>query len=133
MKNKIRVISIISYSLIIRMGQMIRLPFICWLIFTSFDFGNIDQLFAILGVVGIVINLSKWKNNIPFTIISFLLMSSPIISRMVQVPIELFDYLAFQIPLIIFIIMYLTFIVMNIINKKLHTKYKVHHIHVAKY
>lgn len=102
---------------------MIGLPFICWLIFTSFDFGNIDQLFAILGVVGIVINLSKWKNNIAFTIISFLLMSSPIISRMVQVPIELFDYLAFQIPLIIFIIMYLTFIVMNIINKK--TTYKI--------
>lgn len=100
------------------MGQMIGLPFICWLIFTSFDFGNIDQLFAIFGVVGIVINLTKWKNNIPLTIISFILMLSPIISRMMQVPIELFDYLAFQIPLTIFVVTYLMFIVMNIIHKK---------------
>ena len=118
MKNKIRIISIISYSLIILMGQMIGLPFICWLIFTSFDFGNIDQLFAIFGVVGIVINLTKWKNNIPLTIISFILMLSPIISRLMQVEIGLFDYLAFQIPLTIFIITYLTFIVINIINRK---------------
>jgi hypothetical protein len=100
------------------MGQMIGLPFVCWLIFTSFDFGNIDQLFAILGVIGIVINLTKWKNNIPLTIISFILMLSPIISRLVQVQIELFDYLAFQIPLTIFVVMYLTFLIMNIFNKK---------------
>ena len=118
MQNKIRIISLISYSLIILMGQMIGLPFVCWLIFTSFDFGNIDQLFAILGVIGIVINLTKWKNNIPLTIISFILMLSPIISRLVQVQIELFDYLAFQIPLTIYVVMYLTFIIMNIFNKK---------------
>ena len=98
---------------------MIGLPFICWLIVTSFDFGNIDQLLAIFGVVGIVINLTKWKNNIPLTIISFILMLSPIISRLMQVQIELFDYLAFQIPLAIFIITYLTFIVLNIVNKKI--------------
>ncbi len=97
---------------------MIGLPFICWLHFTSFKFGNIDQLFAIFGVVGIVINLTKWKNNIPLTIISFILMLSPIISRLAQVQIEMFDYLAFQIPLTIFVVTYLTFIVMNIYNKK---------------
>lgn len=119
MKNKFRIISLLSYSLIILMGQIIGLPFICWLLFTSFDFGNIDQLFAIFGLVGIVINLTKWKNNIPLTIISFLLMLSPIISRLLQVKIELFDYLAFQIPLIIFVITYLMFIVMNITHKKM--------------
>ena len=35
---------------------MIGLPFILWLIFTTFDFGNIDQFFAILGVTGIILN-----------------------------------------------------------------------------
>ena len=94
----IRTTSIISYLLIILAGQMIGLPFILWLIFTTFDFGNIDQLFAIFGLVGIILNLTKWKTNIILTIISFILMLSPIISRLVQVPIEMFNYLAFQIP-----------------------------------
>ena len=118
MKNKIRLISIVSYFLIILVGQMIGLPFIFWLIFTVFNFGNIDQLFAIFGVIGIGINLSKWKNNKLLTIVSFALMLSPIISRLTQVPIEMFDYLAFKIPFTVFIIAYLIFIVMNIIEKR---------------
>src|SRR5690606_14077430 len=113
MKNVIRTISIISYLLIILAGQMIGLPFILWLIFTAFDFGNIDQLFAIFGLIGIVLNLAKWRTNIIVTILSFTLMLSPIISRLVQVPLEMFDYLAFQIPLTIFIVTYLTYIIIN--------------------
>jgi|SRR5690554_1508369 len=113
MKNVIRTISIISYMLIILAGQMIGLPFIVWLIFTTFDFGNIDQLFAIFGLVGIILNLTKWRTNIIATILSFLLMLSPIIGRLVQVPLEKFDYLAFQIPLAIFIVTYLTYIIIN--------------------
>jgi len=119
MKNAIRTTSIISYLLIILAGQMIGLPFICWLFFTLFDFGNIDQLFAILGIIGIILNLTKWKNETSITIISFVLMLSPIASRLVQVPLEKFNYLAFQIPLTIFIITYLTFIIINIRQKKL--------------
>jgi hypothetical protein len=44
MKNGIRITSLISYFLIILAGQMIGLPFILWLLFTAFQFGNIDQL-----------------------------------------------------------------------------------------
>lgn len=113
MKNVIRTISIISYFLIILFGQMIGLPLILWLIFTAFDYGNIDQLFAIFGLIGIVLNLTKWRTNIIVTILSFILMLSPLISRLVQVPIEMFNYLAFQIPLTIFIITYLTYIIIN--------------------
>lgn len=40
-------------------------------------------------------------------------MLSPLISRMVQVPIELFSYLAFQIPLTIFIVSYSILILIN--------------------
>ena len=123
MKNAIRTISIISYLLIILAGEMIGLPFICWLFFTLFDFGNIDQLFAFLGIIGIILNLTKWKNEISITVISFALMLSPIVSRLIQVPLEKFNYLAFQIPLTIFIITYLTFIVINIKQKLLVTRY----------
>ena len=90
---------------------MIGIPLILWLVFSFFNFGNVDQLFAIFGFIGIILNLSKLKNNIVVAILSFLLMLSPIVSRLVQVPIEMFDYLGFQIPLIIFILTYLTYIV----------------------
>ncbi len=118
MKNKIRIIALTSYLLIVLAGQMIGLPLVCWLIFTSFDFGNIDQLFAIFGIIGFAMNLSKWKNNILLTIVSFILMLSPVIRRLIQVPIETLNYLAFQIPLTIFVITYLIFIVKNILDRK---------------
>jgi len=107
----VRVVSIISYMSIILTGQMIGFPFILWLIFSIFDFGNIDQLFAIFGLAGVILNLSKLKGNIFVVILSFLLMLAPIVSRLVQVSIEMFDYLTFQIPLIIFILTYLVYIV----------------------
>ena len=113
----IRTISIISYLLIILAGQMIGLSFFLWLIFTTFDFGNIDQLFAIFGLIGIILNLTKWRTNIIVTILSFILMLSRIISRLVQVPIEMFDYLSFKIPLTIFIITYLIYIIINVKEK----------------
>lgn len=119
MKNVIRTIAIVSYLLIILAGWMSGIPFILWLIFTVFDFGNIDQLFAIFGLVGIILNLTKWRTNIIVTILSFSLMLSPIISRILQVPIEMFNYLAFQIPLTIFILTYLTYIIINAKEKLL--------------
>jgi hypothetical protein len=118
MKNISRSISIISYLIIILAGEMIGIPFILWLIFTIFDFGNIDQIFAILGIIGIGLNFSKWKNKILITIISFIFMLSPLFSRFLQVGIEKFDYLAFQIPLTIFILTYSFFIILNIIDIK---------------
>ena len=118
MKDFARTISIISYLIIILAGEMIGLPFILWLVFTIFDFGNIDQIFAIFGITGIALNLSKWKNKILVTILSFIFMLSPLISRILQVEMEKFNYLAFQIPLTIFIITYLIFIIINIKEKK---------------
>ncbi len=117
MKNGIRITSIISYFFIILAGQMIGLPIILWLLFTAFQFGNIDQLFALLGLVGIILNFTKWKTKIFVTMLSFLLMLSPIVSRLVQVPMEKFNYLAFQIPLAIFILTYITYIIINAKDK----------------
>jgi hypothetical protein len=93
------------------MGQMIGIPFLMWIIFTSFDFGNIEQIFAILGMIGIILNFTKyWKLRV-IKILSFILMILPLIKRMTETPIEKFNYIAFQIPLLIFIITYLILII----------------------
>ena len=90
---------------------------IIWLIFTAFDIGNIDQLFAILGIIGIVLNFTRWRNIILVEIISFIFMLSPLVSQLAQVKIEMFNYLAFLIPLSIFIITYLSLIFISIREK----------------
>ena len=126
MRNIIRNISIISYLAIILSGQMIGLPFILWLVFTIFDFGNIDQIFAILGLIGLGLSFSKLKDKFLIIIISFILMLSPIVSRLYQVRIEKFNYLTFQIPFSIFISTYLIFIILNITEKKAKVKSNNH-------
>jgi len=47
--------AIISYLLITLNGWFIGLPFCVWLAITLFDFGNIDQIFALIAVVGLVL------------------------------------------------------------------------------
>ena len=93
------------------MGQMIALPFFFWLAFTLFDFGNIDQLFALLAVVGLVIicinhNKTRTSKVLTLDVICFFLMASPLVRRMSTVPIELFNYLAFIIPTALFALFY---------------------------
>lgn len=100
----IRIVSILSYSFIILKGQMIGIPLICWIVFTISDFGNIDQLFAVLAMLGIILNLTKWKSKVPIAMLSFMMMLLPIISRMLQIPVEMFNYLSFTIPFSVFII-----------------------------
>ncbi|WP_228405997.1 hypothetical protein [Chryseobacterium sp. YR221] len=119
--SSVRIVSIISYLLIILAGEMIGLPFICWLLFMVFDVGNTDQIFAILGILGIVLNVTGWRNRIPVTILSFILMLSPLISRMIEVPLVKFNYLSFEIPLFTFIISYLIFIILNVQRQKFQT------------
>lgn len=97
---------------------MVGIPFACWLLFTVFDFGNIDQLFAFLGIVGVLLNFTTWKDRFPVMILSFIMMLSPLISRMLQAPIEMFNYLAFKIPLTIFIIFYSALIILNVKKKR---------------
>ena len=107
-----KIISIVSYLLIILMGSMIGLPFFMWLIFTMFDFGNIDQLYAFLGVMGLIISFVTFNSTRTFKtlfldIISFMLLASPLIRRLTTIPIEKFNYLAFIIPTTIFGLFYI--------------------------
>ena len=112
-------ISILSYLLIILMGQIIGLPFFSWLLFTLFDFGNIDQLFAFLAVIGLTttfINRNKTRTLtiLLIDIICFLLLASPLVRRMTAIPIEKFNYLAFIIPTILFVLFYIISIYFSI-------------------
>jgi len=103
-KEKVlKIISLISYSLIILMGEMIGLPFLFWLIWTSFEFGNSDQIFAILGLIGFILVFTKLYRQWIIKILIFVLMITPVVRRLTEVPFEKFNYLAFQIPLLIFI------------------------------
>jgi hypothetical protein len=102
-ENILKITSLLSYSLIILTGQMISLPFIFWLIWTSFEFGNNDQIFAILGLVGLFLNFTKYYKITIIKIICFFLMPIPIIRRLTEIPLEKFNYLSFQIPLTIYI------------------------------
>src|SRR4051812_42066079 len=93
------------------MGEMIGLPFFLWLLFTLFDFGNADQLFAFLAVIGLIIifikrNSTRTVRAVLLDIVCFVLLASPIVRRLTDVPIEKFDYLAFIIPTIIFVLFY---------------------------
>ena len=112
-------ISILSYLLIILMGQIIGLPFFFWLITTLFDFGNIDQLFAFLAAIGLAItfinrNKTRTLKILLMDIISFLLLASPLVRRMTAIPIEKFNYLAFIIPIILFVLFYIVSIYFSI-------------------
>ncbi|WP_267401566.1 MULTISPECIES: hypothetical protein [unclassified Chryseobacterium] len=116
----LKIISVLSYCCILIMGMMIAVPMILFLIGTAIDFGNIDQVFAILGIVGIVLTFISWKEGVSKSIIAFLFMISPIISRLFQAPVESFNYLVFTAPLAIFIITYLIVIILQI-KEKLNT------------
>ena len=114
-----KIIAIVSYLLIILVGQLIGLPFFYWLLYTLFDFGNIDQLFAFLGVIGLTISFIKLSSTRTFKvllldIICFMLLALPIIRRMTAAPIELFNYLAFIIPTTIFSLFYIVSICYSI-------------------
>lgn len=101
--NYVRIIALVFYSVIMLMGQMIGIPFIFYLIFTVFDFGNSDQIFAIFGLIGFFMQLVKpnktpSKNELIFYLISFVLLLFPLVKRLFSIPIENYNYLAFVIP-----------------------------------
>ena len=107
-----KIVAIISYLLIFLMGDMIALPFFFWLLIVAFDFGNLDQTFAVLAIVGLVISIATRNSNktlkiLLLDILCFVLLASPLVRRMSVVPLEKFNYLGFTIPTTIFVLLYL--------------------------
>ena len=72
MEKTLKIISLISYSLIILAGQMIGLPLLLWLVWTSFEFGNSDQIFAIFGLIGLLLIFTKYYKRRIIKILSLL-------------------------------------------------------------
>lgn len=110
--KEFKLISILVYFFIILQGSIIGLPFFLWLLFTLFDFGNSDQFFALLAITGLILvylNINSKKTLIIlFTdILCLFLLCSPIIRRMLIIPLEEFNYLVFIIPTAIFCSLYL--------------------------
>ena len=104
-------LAIVSYLSIILMGQMIGVPFLFWLLFNLFNFGEVDQLLAVLGVVGLglIVKYSTAERTLKIVLLDglcFLLLATPISGRLLTVPIDKFNYAAFTIPLSLFIVCY---------------------------
>lgn len=99
----LRLTALFSYSLILLKGSMIYIPLIFWLLFTAFDFGTTDQIFALSGCVGLIISITNWKSKWYLMLLSLVLLLFPVVFRITKVGYEPFDYLGFQIPFIIFI------------------------------
>ena len=90
---------------------MIGIPFFLWLLFTLGDFGDFDQLFAFLAIIGLTMTFINWNKQRTFRILvidifCFLLLASPIVRRITAVPVVLFNYLAFILPTTIFTLFY---------------------------
>ena len=108
-----RAIAIIFYLSIILSGQMIVLPLIIWLLFTLFDFGDIDQLFALIAIIGLFLicfnfNKDRTRKVLSLDLLCFFLLISPLVKLMTAVPIELFNYTAFIMPAVLFVLFYIT-------------------------
>ncbi len=120
-----KIFAIVAYLFIILMGSMIGMPLFLWLLFTSFDFGNSDQIFAIAAVLGLILSVFTILNSVQnlkillLDILCFLLLASPIIRRMTEVPLKQFNYWAFILPTTLFVSMYLLLIGISIWKFKL--------------
>ncbi|WP_299763746.1 hypothetical protein [uncultured Dokdonia sp.] len=104
MRIPLKTIAFCSYACIFLMGDFIGIPFLFWLVWTSFKSGNNDQVFAILGLIGSILLFTDYYRYRVLKIICLGLMLTPIVRRLTEVPIEVFNYLSFKIPLLIFII-----------------------------
>ncbi len=107
-----KTIAIVSYLFIILMGDTIGLPFFMWLLFTLLAFGSADQLFAFFGVAGLILNFvilnsKKTLQIIMQDVLGFMLLASPLIRRLTEVPIDKFNYPAFIIPTAMFVLFYI--------------------------
>lgn len=107
-------------------GGIIVIPFIFYLIFSSvsvFKMEIINQsstsLIGIIGFLLIIKNFEKDTLKSIFTnVISFLMLLIPLIERLSSVSIKLFNYSTFKIPLILFLIFFLIYIFISILDYK---------------
>ena len=106
-------LSFLSYSFMMLKGEMIVLPFGFFFLFSLVEFGSLNQLTALLALLGFILLLRTLRKPVTRTILllhglSFLLLVAPIVNRLMDVPVHLFNYAAFLGPLVSFVVLYLT-------------------------
>ncbi len=107
----LRAISLISYCFIILNGWMIGLPFIVVLFFSLFEFGSLAQLTAIMSFTGFILLIYpfQFKSLKALIILQssiYFLLLSPIVVRLISVPLHLFKYSSFLIPVLLFVLLF---------------------------
>jgi hypothetical protein len=91
-------------------GDMIAMPFGLWLISSLLDFTSIGALYALCAITGIVLVLYTEPSNRYYllrSIVAFSLMCSPLVWRLVSVPLWMFHYLGFEIPVALFAVLFI--------------------------
>ena len=115
-----RVLSILSYCFIMLNGQMIALPFILFIVFTMFGSeGSQTAATSTASFVGLLLLLyllrfKKSRRIIFIELGVFILLCAPLIDRLTSVPIELFNYSLFIIPVISFLTCYIISIIFSL-------------------
>ena len=112
-----KTIALISYSVIFFNGGMISVPMFLYLLLSIANFDSplqaVTSILAIAGLI-IVIKLNFVSNNkkrFLLSVLAFFLLLSPIIQRLAFLPIRLFNYPLFMIPLFLFIISYVLLLI----------------------
>lgn len=111
--NIVKIVSIISFCLIILNGSMICMPFLLYLIISVFNVGEISQtITSIIGICGLILVFKEFGEKVTLKrvlkdLLAFMFLIIPLIERLNSIPIKLFDYLTFKIPIILFLVLYL--------------------------
>ena len=112
--NLLKKLSLISFSLIILKGSMIAFPFLIYLILNVFCLGTISQMItSIIGICGLIIIIKQMREEATnkrlfMEFVALIMLLIPLIERLTSVQINLFYYLSFEIPIITFLILYLS-------------------------
>ena len=130
-KILIKILSLLSYCLIMINGSMITIPFVFYLIFSSTSIFHLEvinqSMTSLIGIIGLLLIIKNFEENtlkrIFIIIISLFMLLIPLAERLSSVPIELFNYLAFKIPLILFLTCFLIYIFISIFDYKKQIQY----------
>ncbi len=127
LRKVFRVISILSYCFIMLNGQMIPLPFIFFIVFTMYGSeGALTAFTSIAGLVGLLLllYLLRFKKSRRILLIElgvFILLCTPLVDRLTSIPIELFNYPLFIIPVISFATCYSLSLILSLFAIKNNT------------
>jgi hypothetical protein len=107
----LRAIAIVSYLFIFLQGMIIAIPFGCLLFVGLFDTEPMTRIFIILADIALLTLFihsfkKKTKTSLLIELIAYFLLLSPLIRILITVPLHMFNYLLFIIPVTCFAVLY---------------------------